>query len=121
MRLKIKHGFRLRSANRVLTPGMLFVTEDEAQIKELRDTYIPHGAAEEILAEQPGKTQPAPAETTVDGTDDISLVKGIGAKTAAKLAEKGITTKSGLKALVGDAEVKEILGANYEKVSEQLK
>ena len=122
VRFKILHGFRLKAANRILLPKSLYSTEDEAEIAELRDVFAPHGACEEV------KSVPAEApkaETkTVDPNDDITIAKGVGKGLSVKLAEKGITTFSGLKAAMTDkareAEMQELLGTSYAKVMENF-
>lgn len=118
-KFQMKHAFNLQSAGgKLMQPGQYFSTEDEAQIAELRE-FAKDGSCKELVPEV--KQEEKPAEKTVDAQDDITLVKGIGKKLAEKLAEKGITTKSGLKAKMADPEVEQILGLQYEKIAEQLK
>lgn len=121
-RFEIKHGLYLQSAKKLLTPNTFYPTDKEAELKELREVFCKDGAAVEVKPEKKEKvTAPKPE---VDPTDDITLVKGVGEGTSKKLAEKGITTKSGLEAAMKDAaraeEMKEVLGANYQKILDQF-
>jgi predicted flap endonuclease-1-like 5' DNA nuclease len=119
MQFKIKHGFRLKSADKVLLPGSIFTATTEEQAQEIRDTFVKPGAAEEIVS-KPVEEPKVPEKTNVDPNDDITLAKGVGDGLAKKLAEKQITTFSGLKAAMTDAareaEMKEVLGSSYTKV-----
>lgn len=122
-RFKIKHAFNLKSEGMKLkTPGQFVATEDEAQVAELRE-FEKQGSCEEVKSEVKKETKKPQDAKTVDQTDDITLVKGVGAGLAKKLEEKGVTTRSGLKAALKDRteEMKEVLGMNYEKISDQLK
>ena len=118
MRFQIKHGLFLQSANKLLTPNTFFVTEDDAQIKELREVFAE--AVEEV--KPPSKEKKVPEANTVIQDDDITLAK-LGAAAYKKLEAKGIVTMSGLKAALSDAarveEMKEILGAVYDKAIEK--
>ena len=118
MRFQIKHGLFLKSAQKLLTPNTFFVTEDEAQIKELREVFAE--AVEEV--KPPKRDTKTPEAKVVDQVDDITLAK-LGAATYGKLAAKGIVTLSGLKTALSDkardAEMKELLGISYEKALEK--
>lgn len=118
-RFEIKSGFFLRSANKLMFPKTLFFTVDEAQLKELREVFPK--SATEVLPPDP-KSEEKPSETPVDPTDDITLAKGVGKALQAKLAEKDITTFSGLKAAMTDKpeEMKELLGTSFEKVAKNF-
>lgn len=117
-RFKIKHGLFLKSANKLLTPNTFYATDDEAQQKELLEVFAE--AVEEVVSKPAEKKQEKTDEKTVDPNDDITLAKGVGAGLAKKLAEKGITTFSGLKAAMTDkareTEMQELLGTAYPKV-----
>ena len=119
-RFDIKNGFTLRSAGKLLFPKSMYFTDDEAELKELRDVFCPNGSAVEVLPTVATKSDKNPEDKTVDPNDDITLAKGVGAATAKKLAEKQITTFSGLKTAMTDKtreeEMKELLGTAYAKV-----
>lgn len=118
-RFEIKNGFTLRASGKLMFPKSLYSTENEAELQELREVFCKTGSAVEIVPKAP-ETPFAPTEKTVDPNDDITLAKGVGKALSAKLAEKGITTFSGLKSAMLDAarveEMKELMGIAYEKV-----
>jgi DNA polymerase/3'-5' exonuclease PolX len=110
---KIIHAFRLHSVDKFMSPHMIYAPVSEQEVTELRK-YAEGGACEEMLpkAKEEKKTVP-----TVDPTDDITVVPGMGKKIQADLAALGVTTKSGLKDKLEDAKVKEALGANFDKIA----
>ena len=116
-RFHIKHGLFLKSANKLLTPNTFFVTEDEAQQKELLEVF---GEAVEEIKSVKTKEPKSDETNTVDPNDDITLANGVGKVTSTKLAAAGITTFSGLKAAMTDKErveeMKTLLKASYSKV-----
>lgn len=121
VRFQIKHAFNLKSdGNKLLFAGQYYPTDDEAKITELR-AFAKDSSCVEL--DNAPKKLVKEEKKTVDETDDITLVKGVGKKLAEELAAKGVTTKSGLKAAVknSEAEMKEVLGASFDKISEQLK
>src|SRR4051794_39334640 len=114
MQFHIKDAFHLKSAGKLMIPGTYYTTEDDAQIAELRERFEPDGSCQEVKAEKKAHVTKAVESTD---NDDLSLVKGIGAALLEKLNEKGITTKSQLKAAVTDRadEMKELLATRFEK------
>ena len=82
VRFEILHGFRLKSAGKVLLPKTLFTTESESEIKELRELFIPHGAAKEIVPLRPEMAKVE--QKTVDPDDDITKARGVGAAVSKK-------------------------------------
>lgn len=118
-RYKIKHAFNLPSG-KLLTPGMIYSTEDTDELARLQ-AVSKDGACEEIVSkpkeEKKDDTLPAPPK---DPAEDLASVSGIGAKAMKKLAEAGIVTKSGLKTAILDpakeGELKEILGTHFDKI-----
>ncbi len=120
MNFRIKHAFNLKSADsKLLLPGQIFPTDDEAQIKELREVFAKDGACEEIKTKEAVKADVTKAPDNPD--DDLSTVPGVGKTTLEKLAKKNITTVAQLKAAVLDAskdeEMKEVFGPmNVKKV-----
>lgn len=117
MRFKIKHGLYLNSARKLLGPNTFYVTESQEEADELLTVF--GEAVEQILPEAP-KAEEKPSEKPVDPSDDITLAKGVGAALAKKLAEKGVTTYSGLKTYMSTEEAKEVLGTSYEKVAKNF-
>jgi predicted flap endonuclease-1-like 5' DNA nuclease len=117
-RFHIKHGLFLTSANKLLTPNTHYATDNVDEQKELLEVF--GEAVEEIVSKPVEKLEKKTEEKTVDPTDDITLAKGVGKGLTAKLAEKGLTTFSGLKAAMTDKareeEMKELLGTAYPKV-----
>jgi predicted flap endonuclease-1-like 5' DNA nuclease len=119
-RFKILHGLRLRATNKLLMPGSLVSTEDEAEIEELR-TYVKAGACEESSNQ---KAAPVEAPAPVDPSEDLSTVDGIGKTLLTKLEAIGITKKSQLVTALSDSANTEtlqgILGTKFDKISSQL-
>ena len=121
-RFHIKHGLFLKSANKLLTPNTHYVTDNEDEQKELLEVFAE--AVTEIKSTPIEKPVEKDEEKQVDPSDDITLAKGVGKVLSAKLAEKGLTTFSGLKAAMTDKareeEMKELLGTSYEKVMQNF-
>lgn len=132
---KINHSMKLNCTNKNLLSFQLYATDNEQEIAELRELQAKFKACEEIVPEKKEKKESkgsgagsgsqVPIANTVDPTDDITLVKGVGKKTAEKLAEAGITTKSGLKKAVTEdrekvvAALDEMQVTNIEKFFEE--
>ncbi len=125
MRVKILHGFKLKTTNTIMFPGQYVETEDPAQVEELQ-TFVEHGACEEVKSKEPEKKKPAVKNADPEATnaEDLSIIKGIGDATLKKLEAKNITTVSQLRAAVADAareaEFKEVFTVNFDKIKEQL-
>ena len=110
----IKHAMSVNG--KLLNPETRYQTDDASEIEDLRKR-AGYEACVEMKSATPQEKKEAREDA--DAGDDLTAVHGIGAKTLEKLAEAGITTKTQLKEKIqsGDKEVKDILGANYDKVS----
>jgi predicted flap endonuclease-1-like 5' DNA nuclease len=124
VRFKINHGFRLRSTNKLLMPRTLHPTENQAEIAELREKYVPCGACEEVKFEEKKATEAKVADVVVDPSEDLGDVDGITKTRLEKLAAIGITKKSELAAALAipekAEELKPIFDKSFNKVLDQL-
>src|SRR4051812_30100704 len=94
---EIHQGVKLNSTGKQLLPFTRYATDKEDEIKELRGLQEKFKLCTEFIPKEPekkgkGKTADAGDQTatvaaanTVDSTDDISLVNGVGAATENKL------------------------------------
>jgi predicted flap endonuclease-1-like 5' DNA nuclease len=109
MRFLIKHGLTLSGV--YLQPNTYHTaTEEEATI--LRDVFLPDGAVEELVPQEPKEETKKEAPNVAP----LTAIPGIGKKLLDKLTEAGVTTEEQMKKFMETEEAKELLGLSYDKI-----